>query len=169
MSESDCRVELGFVKALDLNERGYRLCDGDELLALGDLAAVAPALPTNDLDVWIGPREHITSLPEVEPRTRSAWLEALQSLIGRWRTNCEADGANVFAYLGSSRDDWPAHVALRVIGRRMVEPAIPCTSSTAATSCRSLQTRRGQLSWMSSACASPSVGSLNPRISSGHA
>ncbi len=64
--------------AADLEELGCDVCDGDELLALGGVAAVAPALPANDLDVWVGPRAHIASLAEVDRPTRSVWLAVLQ-------------------------------------------------------------------------------------------
>ena len=104
---------------------GCDLCDGQALLDVDGVVAVAPARPANDLDLWVGPSEHVTLLSEVEASTRSAWLEALRSVIGRWRTNCGADGANVFAYVGSPRRDWPGHVALRIIGRRRAESANP--------------------------------------------
>lgn len=113
------------VTASDLTEPGCELCHADELLRIDTVAVVAPAFPVSELDVWVGPRAHVASLIEVDRPTRLFWLEALRSLIGRWRSNCGSDGVNVFAYVGSPRNDWPAHIALRVIGRRAVEPANP--------------------------------------------
>ena len=114
------------VHAADLHDRRCDLCVGEELLDFGGrVAAIAPRVPANDLDVWVGPREHVTSLAEIGPPAMSAWLGALKSVIGRWRTNCDSDGVNVVAYVGSPRGDWPHHVALRVIGRRTAESVNP--------------------------------------------
>jgi diadenosine tetraphosphate (Ap4A) HIT family hydrolase len=114
------------MEATALTEPNCELCRGSELLDLGGgIAAIGPVRPSQDLDVWLGPREHVTSISEVKSATRSAWLGGLQSVIRRWRGNSNADGVNVFAYVGSPRVDWPHHVALRLIGRRALEEANP--------------------------------------------
>jgi diadenosine tetraphosphate (Ap4A) HIT family hydrolase len=101
---------------------GCAICDGERVVStIQKCQVVAPPDATCDLDLWIAPEEHVETSSALTPSGMESWLATTKAVAERWRANAGCEGMHGMGCIGSGHSDWPAHLALRVIGRRSNE------------------------------------------------
>lgn len=115
------------------------VCEGEALArpAPGCLV-VAPQEPTCALDVWIAPEQHVDAVRALDAERREAWLMGTHAVACRWRANAGCDDVHGMGYVGSARSDWPTHLALRLVGRLVIESQNPMRLFNRREQCRLL-------------------------------